>query len=280
MTNTFLTSRFVRWFIAPQSPVGSQRPFTAQERERRGSQERPWEAGTVAIFGNLTEFPLVEVLAMLEGRTGMLRFTQIGMHTTLDLHLENGQLRGLTVDARRVSQSFEARSYLMELVGQRQGEFAFERKRLEELHCDFSLSARGVVMQGAVYSDEIEQYRSYLPEPATVFTVAADTTGWLEDELKVFWERAGFLLSRHASAQDIALELRLDLPWVQLALYKLRVAGVIRPARRISDEPTPRPAARQPVVATTTSTSASSSAARPTLVSRLLGALGLLRRAS
>ncbi|NJK46350.1 MAG: DUF4388 domain-containing protein, partial [Pleurocapsa sp. SU_196_0] len=278
MTNNVVKQRFVQWFVTPRFTTRSTQlnrdpPQRLKLHERRGTHERHREAGTVAIFGNLTEFPLVEVLAMLEGRTGILRFTQVGMHTTLDLHLENGQLRALVADAQPVKESFEARSYLMELVGRRQGEFSFERKRLQELRGDFSLSARSVVLQGAVYDSEIEQYRSYLPEPATVFTVAANTTGWLEDELKLFWERSQFLLSRHASAQDIASELRLDLSWVQLALYKLRVAGVIRPARRIADAPTPSPVARQPVVATTTN-------ARPTLVSRLLGALGLIRRAS
>jgi hypothetical protein len=234
----------------------------------------------VAIFGNLTEFPFVEVLAMLEARTGILHFASAGLYKALELHLEQGQLRGFRVDGRTVRDGFEVRSYLLELSALKRGEFVFERKRAEELLNDHAFPVRGAVFQDAPRQAEIDQYREYLPEPGTVFTVADESVTWLEDELRDFWERSRLLLARHASAQEISSSLRLDVAWVQLALYKLRVAGLVRPTRRIVDAPNlPIPNLQVPTRDTLATTNVVP-AQRQGLVSRLLGALGRLRRAS
>ncbi len=244
----------------------------------------------MAIFGNLNEFPFIEVLAMLEQRVGVLRFSNIAQYQTLELHLSNGQLQGMQVDSHVVRESFEARSYLMELVGQHRGEFSFDRRDAARMLNDFSLSARSVLFQGAAYLDEIQQYKNHLPEPTTVFTMAVANSSWLDDDLKPFWERAQSLLSRHSSAEEIARALNLNLNWVQLALYKLRLAGFVRPVRRVSEPvaglQTPFGQAdspRAPLPNTALLNAALPNTpvpGRPTLVSRLLGALGLMRRSS
>lgn len=218
------------------------------------------------MFGNLKEFPLLEVINMLEQRVGVLRFSHVDHYKELDLHINQGQLCGMRVDTRRIKDSFEARSYLLELAGCHQGDFVFNRRGTEDLLKDYALTVRNVISLENSREFEIQQYRAYLPDPATVFALAQPSNGRFEDDLNAFWEQAQFLLTRHSSASEIAASLRLDLDWVQLALYKLRVAGVVRPVQRIREIQLPA--------------SPASVTVQPTLVSRLLGALSFVRRTS
>ncbi len=221
----------------------------------------------MTIFGDLKEFPLIEVLGMLEQRVGVLRFTQLQHCKELDLHLDKGQLCGMRVDALRVKDSAEARSYLFELASTRQGAFIFNRRATEDLLKDYALSVRHALSGGAARAEtEIQQYRAFLPDPATVFTVSQPTNARLEDDLHAFWLQAQFLLTRSSSAEGIAATMRLDLGWVQLALYKLRVAGFVRPVQRIREMQTPPPPTQ--------------AVPKPSLISKLLGALSFMRRAS
>ena len=210
------------------------------------------------MFGNFKELPPIEVLAAIAQTSGMLKLSQSRPKRAIELHLCNAQLRGLRVNTRRIKEPVEARAMLLEIIACREGSFVFERLAQDRLLSDHTLSIQQIVSYGALRESEIQQYHSYLPDPATVFGLAQPTNGRLEDDLHAFWEQAQFLLTRHSSANEIAVGLHLDLGWVQLALYKLRVAGFVRPVQRIREVQMPSPPARVPE--------------QPTLVSQLLDA--------
>jgi hypothetical protein len=230
----------------------------------------------VAIFGNLTEFPFLEVISMLQNRNGVLYFSNLRPYESMELQLQAGQLQGLTVDGVPIFDAQIARSYLSEIASKRSGDFEFKKSH-DVSHRQVSLKivvADALLKTGAT-SDLFQVPEAQLPDPQTRFTPVAAEVSHLADELKAFWVRAQPLVLRGSSAAQVASELRLELSDVQLAFYQLRTIGAIRPARRIEEtmpiKPQAIPTPTQP---------ASPTSAKPSLVSRLLGALSLMRRAS
>jgi hypothetical protein len=237
----------------------------------------------VAIFGNLTEFPFPEIASMLDRRVGILKFANVRSYTRLELHLNQGQIQGLQVDGTVVQDGFKVKAYVMELFNETQGNFIFEKVRVESLRHDFSNPLVGMLLQSSAVKDEYEHYRDQLPDVATRFTIITQEAASLEDTLRDFWFRAQPCLLRGSSAQELAQALGMQASQVQLFLYKLRLAGLIRPARRIAENTsnTAPVAPRTPsLVVPHKPTPAPSSAPKQGLVSRLLGALRLLRSAS
>jgi hypothetical protein len=243
----------------------------------------------MAIFGNLTEFPLIEVIGMLERRCGVLRFTQVGRFQSLELQLNLGRLQGLLVNGQVLRDGLAAKDLLVEIANQRQGTFEFQRVPIDSglLLNDLSIEITEVLLRRATLDDEWNNFKENLPEPETRFVLATQELVWLEDDLQRFWNQAELLLEYGISTKELAERLSLDLRLVQVNLYKLRAIGVIRPARRVQEvadmragnfpsrvvEPilkvaVPDPKAALPEV--------KEIRPKPSLVSRLLGALRLI----
>ena len=227
----------------------------------------------MAIFGNLTEFPFLEVISMLQNRSGILHFSNLRPYESIELHLQAGQLQNLIVDGVPIFDAAMACSYLLEINDQRIGDFEFRKSRESALRQPLNIAVTDALLRSANGSSVFQVPDAQLPDVQTRFTPAAAEIAHLEDDLKIFWVRAQPLLLRGSSAEQIANELRLEVRHVQLALYKLRTIGVIRPARRIEETMSSKPQ----VIAPTHTQSASP---KPTLVSRLLGALSFARRSS
>ncbi len=231
----------------------------------------------MAVFGDLAEFPLLEVFGMLERRCGVLRFSKVGRFTNLEFHLNNAQLQGLVIDGKVVRDGLLAKNLLVEIANARDGKFEFQRvpTSSDTLLNDLAISINEVLLRRATLDDEWNNYRESLPDSETRFMLSSQELVWLEGDLQIFWNQAEPLLEYGVSAKDLAIRLNLEVKMVQLNLYKLRVLGVIRPARRIQEvadiragnfpsrESRPSPTRSQPT----------QPQAKPTLVSRLLGAL-------
>jgi hypothetical protein len=242
----------------------------------------------MAIFGNLAEFPLLEVIGMLEHRCGVLRFNHVGRFQNLDLHINMGVLQGLVVDGNVLRDGFDAKALIVELSGQRHGNFEFQRLSAlsPEMRNDLAISVNEVLLRSATMDDEWNRYKDQLPDPKTRFTLAGEELVWLEGSLQTFWTRAEPLLEYGISIEDLATRFEMDVRLVQLNFYKLRAVGVVRPARRMQEVADIRaghfpgaapvaPVARQAPPAPKPQTNA-----KPSLVSRLLGALRLLGRSA
>ena len=234
----------------------------------------------MAIFGSLTEFPFLEVISMLRSRSGVLHFRNLRPYESLELDLQAGQLQRLTVDGVAIFDAGMARSYLLEISDQRVGDFEFRKSHdLSAPQSPLNIVVTDALRSGAC-SDSLHIPEAHLPDPQTRFTpTAAAHSAQLEDELRSFWVKARPLLSRGSSAEQLARELQLELRVAQVALYKLRTSGAIRPARRIEETmPISPPAATAPSQSVHTSQSVHSP--KPSLVSRLLGALSFARKGS
>ncbi len=233
----------------------------------------------MAVFGNLTEFPLLEVFGMLEQRTGVLRFARAGRYQALELHLNKGSLQGLLVNGLVMRDGETAKNILIELSGLRDGQFEFQRipETSSELLNDLAIHVNGVMLRRATLDDEWNQYKHSLPDVETRFTLASEELIWLDGDLQAFWSRAEPLLEYGINAQVLSERLSLDLRLVQIYLFKLRSIGVVRPARRIQEVADIR-SGQFPARGRASVLVPPPAPSKPTLVSRLLGALRLLRK--
>jgi hypothetical protein len=246
----------------------------------------------MAIFGNLAEFPLIEVMGMLEQRCGVLRFGKIGRFESLELQINNGRLQGLLVNGKVMRDGLTAKDLLVEIANAKDGNFEFQRVPATSgsLLNDLAIEVNEVLLRRATLDDEWNNYRDSLPDIETRFVLATQELVWLDGDLQRFWNQAEQLLEYGISAKELAQRLNLEIRLVQVNLYKLRATGVIRPARRIQEiadiragnfpSRVPAPVLQSPVTQNLMPEPAKPIQTKPSLVSRLLGALRLIGKPS
>ncbi len=241
----------------------------------------------MAIFGNLTEFPLIEVMGMLERRCGVLRFNQVGRFQSLEFQLNNGRLQGLVVNGKVLRDGLAAKDLLVEVANQRQGTFEFQRVPADSglLLNDLAIEVTEVLLRRATLDDEWNNYKDNLPDLETRFVLATQELIWLDDDLQRFWNQAEPFLEYGINTKELAQRLNLEFRLVQVNLYKLRATGVIRPARRVQEVADIRAGnfpsrVVAPVLQAVAIEAPKQVQSKPSLVSRLLGALRLIGKPS
>ncbi len=183
----------------------------------------------MALFGQLAEMPLSEVLPLAARREGALEVV-LPYRPPLYLAFAKGRLQAV-----REGQSdgptpnpFEARFLLLEALQAREGAFQFIPGPVAP-HLDWEIER--LVLQHS-HLDDLEQYRSLLPAPETRFVqgpaASEEPPGGL---LQAFWQQAAPLLARPQSVAGLAQRLALPEAQVAYCLYRLRQAGLVQVAR-------------------------------------------------
>jgi hypothetical protein len=184
----------------------------------------------LAIFGDLQDMPLVDLLSMLGRRSGLLDVWDVGgKRNRYILALDRGNLLWMK-DEGGYLDPLKARSTLLELASAGRGAFEFTPVEPPKGSPLLNWPIERVLLSVTTIHDELASYNSLLPDPKTRFQVAALEV-WLEEPLYSFWERAKPLLQAGASAEDLASRLRLPLDEVRYYLHKLRLAGKVAPVR-------------------------------------------------
>jgi hypothetical protein len=184
----------------------------------------------LAIFGDLQDMPLVDLLSMLGRRSGLLDVWDVGgKRNRYILALDRGNLLWMK-DEGGYLDPLKARSTLLELASAGRGAFEFTPVEPPKGSPLLNWPIERVLLSVTTIHDELASYNSLLPDPKTRFQVAALEV-WLEEPLYSFWERAKPLLQTGASAEDLASRLRLPLDEVRYYLHKLRLAGKVAPVR-------------------------------------------------
>jgi hypothetical protein len=184
----------------------------------------------LAIFGDLQDMPLVDLLSMLGRRSGLLDVWDVGgKRNRYILALDRGNLLWMK-DEGGYLDPLKARSTLLELASAGRGAFEFTPVEPPKGSPLLNWPIERVLLSVTTIHDELASYNSLLPDPKTRFQVAALEV-WLEEPLYGFWERAKPLLQTGASAEDLASRLRLPLDEVRYYLHKLRLAGKVAPVR-------------------------------------------------
>jgi len=184
----------------------------------------------LAIFGDLQDMPLVDLLSMLGRRSGLLDVWDVGgKRNRYILALDRGNLLWVK-DEGGYLDPLKARSTLLELASAGRGAFEFTPVEPPKGSPLLNWPIERVLLSVTTIHDELASYNSLLPDPKTRFQVAALEV-WLEEPLYSFWERAKPLLQAGASAEDLASRLRLPLDEVRYYLHKLRLVGKVAPVR-------------------------------------------------
>ena len=184
----------------------------------------------MAIFGDLQDMPLIDLLSMLGRRSGLLDVWDVGgKRNRYILALDRGNLLWVK-DEGGYLDPLKARSTLLELASAGRGAFEFTPVEPPKGSPLLNWPIERVLLSVTTIHDELASYNSLLPDPKTRFQVAALEV-WLEEPLYSFWERAKPLLQAGASAEDLASRLRLPLDEVRYYLHKLRLVGKVAPVR-------------------------------------------------
>ncbi|MBB6099168.1 hypothetical protein HNR42_002604 [Deinobacterium chartae] len=207
----------------------------------------------MAIFGNLNDLPLPEVLAMLGRRSGRLEVWQVAGRHRFELHLEQDTLTALVLDGQPLTDTLHVRHHFLDLAAAEIGVFEFNRS--EALRRDVCLPVQNLLLSTTAVIDELDHYRAQLGSPDTRYALRGTLLPLGDPLLDDFARASAPLLERGASAREVAGQLLLSVDQVQLDLYKLRTLGRVIPLR--STQPSP---GREH---------------SPGLIARLLGALGL-----
>lgn len=185
----------------------------------------------MAIFGNLADMALPDVLTMVGRGTGRFMLTNTSSRHDYELHLDKGMLNALLVDSDPVQDIFQLRNRMTELLNLSGGEFEFDKLPAAFLLSHYALSIDMLLLSALSALDEVAAYRPHLPDSQTVFLIQPSKEAWLEGDLLEFWECSNHLLAQGASAEKIAEQTSLFTDHVLLCLYKLRTTGLIAPVR-------------------------------------------------
>lgn len=184
----------------------------------------------MAIFGNLRDIGLLELLPLLAHQTGRL----VLVHKEGSLEVYLAKRRVVCAEAgRRVLSPTQLEEKLFQLAQARAGSFEFfPGETPKHRRGCYNLSVDELVLKLATLRDEIESASGELPLPDTVFTLGNVATAYANPTLAEFLDRAWPHLSMGASARQLARALDLPLERVRYLLYKLRALGAVQPLER------------------------------------------------
>jgi hypothetical protein len=170
----------------------------------------------VAIFGNLADFPFVELVGTLGRRTGKLEVWDLPSNNRLELHLKEAVLQGLIVNDQLVTNVLRVRDHLIELSLASNGNFEFSKLPGEGLQGKLNLPIQALLLKVTSTVNELSVYKDKFPAPQTRFKLAGSQELSANDaELSEFVRRARPSLERGVSALEIAERLGLKLEATQ-----------------------------------------------------------------
>jgi hypothetical protein len=182
------------------------------------------------IIGNLSEFPLPEVLLLIGRRTGRLRLLDIPEYGVLDIDISNGGVQAMRIGTNTLLDGLKMLDTLGTIVLTQQGMFEFRLVPISLMAAEQSLTTHDLAMKLVCHVDKQlaeqqlntaaeQRYRLVLPQPDI----------WLEPELLQFFNFAGPLIKEGLAVYDLALLLQMETSRVAQNLNHLRLLELIEP---------------------------------------------------
>jgi hypothetical protein len=180
------------------------------------------------IVGNLSEFPLPEVLLLIGSRTGCLRLYDSLDFADVEMDLSEGQAHALRIENARITEPSQMLAELSFIIETGDGMFQFTSQPVVSVKRDNALPVSALVMSLVLHVDEKLAKRQavlapelfyVLQKPMPVANLAAD--------LHLFFQQSRQLLAGGVRAEDLAEYLGISQDLVQLNLYKIHELGLI-----------------------------------------------------
>ncbi len=181
------------------------------------------------LTGNLSEFPLPEVLLLIGSRTGRLRLYNAPDFHPMEIDLSEGQAHGLHIGATLLTVTRQIVAELSSLVETGDGMFEFSAQPIVSVARDEPLLVTELVMLLVLHVDEklAKQNALLAPQLFYMLETAVPETG-IQPELNLFYLQSRQLLAGGVRAEDLAEYLGLEEPLVKTSLDSLHQLGVVK----------------------------------------------------
>jgi len=189
--------------------------------------------GEMAIFGDLKQISLADLLPLLKNQKGSLEIFNLNNLPHITMYVESGKVTSILLAGKPIDE-IQIHSVIDALINAERGSFEFipgasPKKRRSR---DWDLDT--LVLSVTTIADEIIMAKNNMPHPDTIFIIASNTN--LNDKrLLEFWKRAKKYFTRGASARQLSQELGVPLNHAGYYVLRLRQAGLIKPARTIAN---------------------------------------------
>jgi hypothetical protein len=181
------------------------------------------------ILGNLSEFPLPEVLLLIGSRTGRLRLLDVPEFGIMDIDFSSGEVQALHLGNKTLTESNDMLAKLSAVVQAQGGMFEFQLHPVTSVSRDQPLLINQLVMSLVCYVDE-QMARQKVTAPSGHQYILEDPEPeiWIEPELNVFFIAARPFLVNGIHLDDLAKRLHMEVSFIHIHLTNLRLLGLIK----------------------------------------------------
>jgi len=186
-------------------------------------------ATNMPLTGDLTEFPLPEVLLLIGGRTGRLRLCDSDDFVPMEIDLSEGYAHGLHIGGTHLTDPEQIVAELSYAVETGTGVFEFTPAPIISVERDQPLAINELVMQLVLRVDEkLAKQQAVLGPEQFYILFAPMPSSQLKGDLRRFFVQSRQLLSGGVRSQDLSEYLGIEDEVTRQHLYQLHQLGVVR----------------------------------------------------
>jgi hypothetical protein len=181
------------------------------------------------LAGNLSEFPLPEVLLLIGSRTGRLRLHDIPEVAQVEMDVSEGHAHGLHVESHFLTETAQIVAELSYLVETGEGLFEFSAQPVVSVQRDEPLPINELVMLLVLHVDEkLAKQRALLAPQLFYMLETPPVDAKLDPSLNLFYQQSKQLLSGGVRSEDLAEYLGLEEKMVHDSLNTLHQLGFVK----------------------------------------------------
>jgi hypothetical protein len=179
------------------------------------------------ILGNLSEFPLPEVLLLIGARTGKLRLLDVPEFGMLEIDFFNGEVHSLHIGQRTLTEITDLIDKLSAVVQANGGMFEFKMHSIVPVPRPRPLTITQLVMSLVCHVDEQIARQQSAPHHWYILETPEPEI-WIEPELEQFFVATRAALTTGVYPNELAEKMNLDPAVVHKNLTNLRLLGLIK----------------------------------------------------
>ena len=181
------------------------------------------------ILGNLSEFPLPEVLLLIGARTGRLRLLDVPEFGVLDIDFFNGKAEAMHMGTTTFTDIAEMIDKLGAVVQAQGGMFEFRLQSVVPVDRSRPLMVNELVMSLVCHVDQQVARLKATASPNIWYVLEVSQPDiWIEPELNSFFIAARTYLVKGVHVDDLAEKMGLNVSVVHKNLTNLRLLGQIK----------------------------------------------------
>jgi hypothetical protein len=181
------------------------------------------------ILGNLSEFPLPEVLLLIGPRTGRLRLLDVPEFGIMDIDLSNGEVQAMHMGGKEFTESGDMIEKLSAVVQAQGGMFEFLVHPVTSVPRQRPLIVNHLVMSLVCHVDQqVARQQETASHNYWYVLESPQPEIWIEPGLHSFFVVAFSSLASGIQLDELANRLDLDVNDVHQNLTNLRLLGLVK----------------------------------------------------